>query len=66
MDPNLTRHYGHYYETGASEWRRVGAIDKARNIIERCNGVDIDSVVEIGAGDGAVLQQLSGTNFARS
>ena len=66
MDPNLARHYGHYYETGASEWRRLGAIDKARNIIGRCDGMDIDSVVEIGAGDGAVLHQLSGTNFARS
>lgn len=66
MDPELARHYGHYYEAGASEWRRLGAVDKALNIIERCNGFDFSSVVEIGAGDGAVLHQLSGTNLAPS
>ena len=66
MDPDLARHYGHYYESGASEWRRLGAVDKARNIVERCEGIDFDNVVEIGAGDGAVLQELSSSNFARS
>ena len=66
IDPEIARHYGHYYDTGQSEWRRLGALDKAGNVVELCGGRGFKRIVEIGAGDGAVLDELSGAKFAES
>jgi SAM-dependent methyltransferase len=66
MDPDIARHYGHFYDSGATEWRRLGARDKARNVVDLCCGRGFSNVLEIGAGDGAVLQELSDSGFATS
>ncbi len=62
----LTENYSKYYEHNASlsEWRRLGAIDKCANIIQLCSGFDRKEVLEIGCGDGSILQRLSSTGFS--
>lgn len=57
-------HYDHYYDSGRSQWRRAGAVDKARNIVRLCEGLPVRSLVEIGAGEGSILQRLSEISFA--
>ena len=47
-------------------WRQIGARYKANNIIRVCQGLPIESVIEIGCGTGAVLQELVKQRFARS
>lgn len=59
------RNYECYYEEGDSLWRRLGAIDKARNITDLCQSVPHDSVLEIGAGEGSILKRLSEVNFGK-
>ena len=63
MSSDTMRQYDRYYEDGPSEWRRLGAEDKAGNIVALCRGIPISSVVEVGAGDGAVLSRLSELGF---
>jgi ubiquinone/menaquinone biosynthesis C-methylase UbiE len=63
MSSDTMRQYDRYYEDGPSEWRRLGAEDKAGNIVALCRGIAISSVVEVGAGDGAVLSRLSELGF---
>lgn len=64
LDPGLKTHYDHFY-SGASEWRWLGAVGKAKNIVHLCDGIPTHKVLEIGAGDGAVLQRLSELGFGR-
>ena len=57
--------YSEYYsqDETLSEWRRLGAIDKTQNIVELCNDLPHDKIVEVGCGDGAVLKRLAETGF---
>ena len=55
--------YDGYYEDGVSEWRRLGALDKAANIVALCRQIPASSVLEIGAGDGSILSRLSELGF---
>ena len=64
--PDVTGHYGHFYDGGTTEWRRMSAENKARNIVDLSSGHTFENIVEIGAGDGAVLHQLSELGFASS
>lgn len=63
LRPEILSQYDGYYKDGASEWRRLGALDKAANIVSLCRGLPVSSVVEIGAGDGSILNRLSELNF---
>lgn len=56
----LRRSYG-----GASEWRRLCAVDKAANVAALCADVPHARVLEIGAGEGALLARLAEIGFAR-
>jgi len=56
---SLSNNYEDYYRDGASEWRRLGALDKAANIVRLCGHLPLKSILEIGAGDGAILSRLS-------
>lgn len=58
----LKTNYDGYYQ-GESEWRRLGAIDKANNIVALCGGSPHKTILEIGAGEGSVLQRLSDLKF---
>jgi ubiquinone/menaquinone biosynthesis C-methylase UbiE len=62
---SLLRNYDAYYD-GKSEWRRLGALDKARNIQSLCADIRHRKVLEIGAGEGSILQVLSDEGFAES
>lgn len=55
--------YDGYYEDGPSEWRRIGAECKVANIVGLCQAVPHSTILEIGAGDGAILTRLSELNF---
>lgn len=46
------------------EWLRLGAIEKANSIIELTQNLDVKTVLEIGAGTGAILEKLDQHNFA--
>jgi SAM-dependent methyltransferase len=64
VDSDLKKTYNEYYQSGTeSEWRKLGAVDKAKNIISACSKIPHDKVLEIGAGEGALLQELSNHNF---
>ena len=65
VNEDLKGNYDDYYEEGDSEWRWLGAIDKAQSITTLCKGLPIDSVIEIGAGEGSILKRLSELNFAK-
>lgn len=65
ISAHLQSNYEDYYEKGDSEWRWLGAIDKAHNIQILCKDLPINSVIEIGAGEGSVLKRLSDIEFAQ-
>lgn len=65
ISPKLRENYDSYY-SGISEWRRLGAIGKAENIIRLCRGVPHERVLEIGSGEGSILQRLSELGFGDS
>jgi ubiquinone/menaquinone biosynthesis C-methylase UbiE len=55
--------YANQYENSIIEWRRSGAWFKAKNIIELSKETPIKSVLEVGSGEGSVLEWLSKWNF---
>jgi SAM-dependent methyltransferase len=59
---DLKAHYDNYYQ-GQTEWRRLGALDKARNIVRAwssVNGTRLPaSAIEVGCGEGSVLEELA-------
>lgn len=60
------RHYDGYYTGEEQEWRRLGAIDKARNIIDAWSVRSSDApqrVIELGCGDGAIARCLDESGF---
>jgi SAM-dependent methyltransferase len=59
----LKNNYEDYYESGDSEWRRLGAVDKASNILTLCHDLPHASILEIGAGEGSILKRLSELSF---
>jgi len=50
---------------GESAWRSLGAIGKVRNIVDLCSSIPHDKILEIGSGEGAILQRLSDLNFGK-
>jgi hypothetical protein len=56
--------YQQNYGSGPSQWRWLGALDKAHNIETLCQDLSISSVVDIGAGEGSILKALSDRGFA--
>lgn len=62
----LRCNYSDYYSEGESEWRRLGAIAKAENIVRLCEHHPHGRILEIGSGDGAILKELSERGFGES
>jgi SAM-dependent methyltransferase len=63
---SLKANYEDYYADADAEWRRLGAIGKADNIVTLCRDLPCDSVLEIGAGEGSLLHRLSDLGFGKS
>lgn len=62
VSDDLRAHYDDYYD-GQTEWRRLGAIDKSSNIRRAWSSligaVEPTTVLEVGCGDGSVLEELA-------
>jgi ubiquinone/menaquinone biosynthesis C-methylase UbiE len=58
--PDLTALYSKPYDEAVERWRAIGAIDKAAHILEMARDYkgEIESVLEVGCGTGAVMQNL--------
>ena len=66
LDERLKQNYDEYYcGESETEWRRLGAIDKAHNVIAACKAIPHDTIVEIGAGEGSLAQELVGHKFGK-
>jgi SAM-dependent methyltransferase len=65
VSSKLLENYDGYYEA-ESEWRRLGAVDKAANIVEVCGSHLHRTILEIGCGEGAILERLSSLKFGDS
>jgi SAM-dependent methyltransferase len=53
--------YEEYYREPSAEftsWRDLGAVHKSEHILQLLNGRSIESLIEIGCGDGAVLAHI--------
>jgi ubiquinone/menaquinone biosynthesis C-methylase UbiE len=62
--PNVQNAYEQQYQGQQSDWREIGAKQKALNIMELCDGLRPQKVLEVGAGDGSILAWLSRNSFA--
>jgi len=65
VNQSLKNNYDSYY-AGETEWRRLGALDKVNNIISLCKRHSPQKILEIGAGDGSILQCLSEQKFGEN
>ena len=63
MGPDYINFYSRSYDNSMVAWRKITANMKVKNIYDLCNSYDHNSVLEIGAGDGAVLVRLSEIKF---
>jgi len=62
----LMDNYDNYYHNKSeTAWRELCASRKADNIVKCCEGNIFSRVLEIGAGEGAILQNLSNREFAK-
>lgn len=57
------QNYETFYEDVDSTWRAICAVDKVDNIVRLCASRPHSTVMEVGAGDGAVLSTLADRSF---
>jgi ubiquinone/menaquinone biosynthesis C-methylase UbiE len=66
VSSSLKDHYeSGYADYSRAEWRALGAVHKAANIMHLCKSLPHEKILEIGAGDGAVLECLRKNDFGR-
>lgn len=63
VSAKLRQNYADYYTDADSEWRRISAMGKADNVVTLCKDLPRTLVLEIGAGEGALLRRLAELNF---
>src|SRR5271166_6296827 len=61
---NVKTAYDEFYQKHDEAWRMLGAKYKAQHIVDVCKGHVFTKVLEVGAGDGSILELLSDKNFA--
>ena len=64
LSPTLKEHYDGYYK-GRWQWRRLGAVDSVKTIMGLCANTPHDTIIDIGAGEGAIVQELCERNFGK-
>lgn len=62
VDLALQEKYDGYY-SGQSDWRAMGAKDKVDNIVALCRGISQGTILDVGAGEGSLLERLSTIGF---
>ncbi len=62
----LKERYNAQYTDEIFEWRELGAIKKAENILEVSRGKFFKDIIDIGAGDGSILAFLSKNKFCEN
>jgi len=63
LSDNIKETYASQYDASSVEWRNMGAKYKALNIIELAKNIQFKNVLEVGAGEGSILNWLSKWNF---
>lgn len=62
--PQMLAHYAeHFSPPSQRSWYELGAQSKVENITKLCDNAPHDSILDIGAGDGAVLHRLDAVGF---
>jgi SAM-dependent methyltransferase len=63
--PDLTALYSKPYDASMERWRQIGAVDKARHILDMVGArqSNVESILEVGCGTGAILLQFKLANF---
>jgi len=56
--------YENCYVGSNTEWRLLSARAKAQNIVDVCKDISFKKVLEVGAGDGSILQYLDEWGFS--
>lgn len=59
------RYESQYSDYRGSAWRSIGAVHKVDNIMQLCGLLPHERILEIGAGDGAVLESLRKNSFGQ-
>lgn len=59
----MPQDYNDYYTQEDPQWRWLGALDKAANIVALCSTFPHRAVLDIGAGEGSILKRLSENHF---
>jgi SAM-dependent methyltransferase len=62
VSAKLKENYDAYYK-GESSWRTLGAIGKVQNVVDLCGAFSHNRILDIGSGEGALLQRLSDLKF---
>lgn len=63
VSDKLQQEYDEYYDSEISEWRNAGALAKTKNILSLIGNNIYKKVLEVGAGDGAILKKINDSNF---
>lgn len=63
LSENIKDSYSSQYDESSVKWRDIGARYKALNIIELSKTIRFANVLEVGAGEGSLLNWLSKMNF---
>ncbi len=58
--------YDNYYSDETKEWRELGAKDKVNNIVSITKKYRFKSLLEVGAGDGSILEELNRIDFCEN
>jgi ubiquinone/menaquinone biosynthesis C-methylase UbiE len=64
LNKDLKTKYDNFYSESSEEWRKIGAIGKVENILTISKGIHFDKIIDVGAGDGNMLELLSQKGFA--
>ncbi|NIJ54990.1 class I SAM-dependent methyltransferase [Dyadobacter arcticus] len=63
ISENVKESYSTQYDQNLVEWRNTGAKYKALNIVALSKNISFKNVLEVGAGEGSILQWLSKWDF---
>lgn len=58
--------YSSQYDEKSVAWRNMGARYKAQNVVELAKNITFENVLEVGAGEGSILNWLSKWNFSKN